>query len=79
MARPTPRPEEQKELDRLLKDLHRDRRAARKAQKSGGNPERAEFAVKRAWSAIHSHCEQHDVPMPTESADDPFRVEWGWE
>ena len=75
MARPTPSPEEQKELDRLLKDLHRARRAARKAQKSGGNPERAEFAVKQAWSAIHSHCDRHELPLPTDSADDPFRVE----
>ena len=73
MARPTPRPKEKKKLDRLLANLHGARTAVWEAEKLGGNVERAQLALRRAWSAVHSHCDRHDLPLPTDSADDPFR------
>ncbi len=75
MARPRRRPKEKKELDRLLMDLDRARTEVRKAQKPGGHPEWAEQVRRQVWSVIHSHCDRHELPLPTDSADDPFRVE----
>ena len=75
MARPTPRPKDQKKLDSLFMDVHRARTAAREAWKPGGNAESADQGSRRAWSAIHSHCERHGLTLPRDDADDPFRVE----
>ncbi len=74
MARPTPRPKDQKKLDSLFMDVHRARTAAREAWKPGGNAESADQGIRRAWSAIHSHCERRNPSPMTDGADYPFRL-----
>ncbi len=69
MARPTPRPQVKKELDIRLENVHRARVALAAARKNGGNMERAEAALKRAWFAVRSHCDRHGLPMPADDAD----------
>ncbi len=69
MARPTPRPQVKKELDIRLENVHRARVAMAAARKNGGNIERAEATLKRAWFAVRSHCDRHGLPMPADDAD----------
>ena len=69
MARPAPRPQVKKELDIRLVNVHRARVALAAARKNGGNMERAEAALRRAWFAVESHCDRHGLPMPADDAD----------